>query len=57
MQQFIAEVHAIVRAHALALGGNAILSFYVNEIILLHNSQKNQVRLLKIGLSIFMKML
>lgn len=46
IQQFIAEVHAIVSAHVLALGGNAILSFHINEVLLINNSQKNEVRFL-----------
>lgn len=43
IQQFIAEVHAIISAHVLALGGNAILSFNINEILLIDSAQKNEV--------------
>ena len=43
MQKFMNEIHTIVRAHVLAMGGNAILSFHVIEIILFFNPHKNQV--------------
>ncbi|XP_057300956.1 C2 domain-containing protein 5-like isoform X2 [Hydractinia symbiolongicarpus] len=46
MQQFVSEVHAIIRAHVIALGGNAILSFYLNEIVLNYNPHKNQAQCL-----------
>lgn len=41
MQQFMCEIHAILRSHVQALGGNAILSFSLNEIILYYNTHKN----------------
>lgn len=46
IQQFIAEVHAIISAHVLALGGNAILSFNINEILLIDSAQKNEAQCL-----------
>jgi hypothetical protein len=35
---------AIVRAHVTALGGNAMVAYFMNECILLNNPHKNQVR-------------
>lgn len=34
---------AVVRAHVTALGGNALVSFYMTELILVDNPHKNQV--------------
>jgi len=34
---------AIVRAHVTALGGNAMVAYFMNECILLNNPHKNQV--------------
>ncbi|KAM7361229.1 C2 domain-containing protein 5 isoform 2-T2 [Cochliomyia hominivorax] len=39
---FITELLAVVRAHISALGGNAMVSFYLNELILFDNQHKNQ---------------
>lgn len=36
------QLLAIVRAHITALGGNAIVSFYMTELILVDNQHKNQ---------------
>lgn len=33
---------AIVRAHVTALGGNAMVAYFMNECILLNNPHKNQ---------------
>lgn len=33
---------AIVRAHVSALGGNAMVAYFMNECILLNNPHKNQ---------------
>ncbi|XP_065349897.1 C2 domain-containing protein 5 isoform X3 [Cloeon dipterum] len=39
---FINELLAIVRAHITALGGNAMVSYYMNEFTLLSAAHKNQ---------------
>lgn len=43
MQVFLAEAQAILRAHVQALGGNALVSYQLNEIVLLDNPHKHQV--------------
>lgn len=37
------EILAIVRAHITALGGNAMVAFFMTQCVLLHNLHKNQV--------------
>lgn len=37
------EVLAIVRAHITALGGNAMVAFFMTKCVLLHSPHKNQV--------------
>lgn len=37
------QLLAVVRAHITALGGNAMVSFYMSELILVDNPHKNQV--------------
>ncbi|XP_022211757.2 C2 domain-containing protein 5 isoform X2 [Drosophila obscura] len=39
---FITELLAVVRAHIASLGGNAMVSFYITELILFDNQHKNQ---------------
>ncbi|XP_055375109.1 C2 domain-containing protein 5 isoform X2 [Condylostylus longicornis] len=39
---FITELLAVVRSHISALGGNAMVSFYMTELILVDNQHKNQ---------------
>lgn len=42
VHSFITEVLAVVRAHATALGGNAILAFSMTEMFLDESIHKNQ---------------
>ncbi|BFZ15978.1 hypothetical protein BsWGS_19017 [Bradybaena similaris] len=42
MQSFIMEVHAIVRAHVAALGGNALVAYNMSQFLLENNPHKNQ---------------
>jgi hypothetical protein len=42
MHCFISEVLALSRAHVLSLGGNALVSFKMNECVLLDNPHRNQ---------------
>ncbi|XP_018327018.1 C2 domain-containing protein 5 isoform X4 [Agrilus planipennis] len=42
IHSFATEVLTIVRAHVTALGGNAMVAFYMNECVLYHNLHKNQ---------------
>lgn len=46
VHSFITEVLAIVRAHVTALNGNAMVAFYMTELILVDNPHKNQVGIL-----------
>ncbi|XP_020286341.1 C2 domain-containing protein 5 isoform X1 [Pseudomyrmex gracilis] len=39
---FVMEVLAIVRAHITALGGNAMVAFFMTQCVLLHNPHKSQ---------------
>ena len=43
MQAFVAEAQAMLRAHVLAIGGNALVSYQLNEIVLFDNPHKHQV--------------
>lgn len=45
MGSFVTEVLALVRAHVAALGGNAMIAYFMSECVLLHNPYKNQVYL------------
>lgn len=42
VHSFITEVLAVVRAHVTALGGNAMVAFYMTEMILDESIHKNQ---------------
>ena len=44
IQSFICEIHAIMRSHVLALGGNGLVSYFMSEFVIMHNPHKNQVR-------------
>lgn len=43
MQMFIAEVMANVRANVASLGGNGLVSYRMNQCVLMCNPHKNQV--------------
>lgn len=43
---FITELLAVVRAHVTAVGGNAMIAFYMTELILVDNPHKNQAQCL-----------
>lgn len=42
MQAFVAEAQAMLRAHVSAIGGNALVSYKLNEIVLFDNPHKRQ---------------
>lgn len=43
MHLFLLEALAVARAHVAALGGNALLSYRLNECVLIEHPHKNQV--------------
>ena len=43
MQTFVAEVMANVRANVASLGGNGLVSYRMNQCVLMCNPHKNQV--------------
>lgn len=43
MQTFVAEVMANVRANVASLGGNGMVSYQMNQCVLMCNPHKNQV--------------
>ena len=42
LHSFIAEVMAICRSHVAALGGNALVAYYMSECVVEANVHKNQ---------------
>lgn len=42
VHSFVTELLAVVRAHVSALGGNALVSYYISEMLLFDNPHKNQ---------------
>lgn len=42
IHSFVTEVLAIVRSHVTALGGNALVAYFMTECVLNHNLHKNQ---------------
>ncbi|XP_019619716.1 PREDICTED: C2 domain-containing protein 5-like isoform X4 [Branchiostoma belcheri] len=46
VHKFLLEVQAILRAHVSALGGNALLSHTVSQVVLLDNPNRNQLQCL-----------
>lgn len=46
IHSFVTEVLAIVRAHVTALGGNAMVAYFMTECVLNHNLHKNQVSII-----------
>ena len=44
LHSFVIEVLAIVHAHVTALGGNAMVEYYMSECVLYHNAHKKQIR-------------
>jgi len=46
VQWFISEVYSIVRSHVSALGGNAIVSYFMSEFVVTQNMHRNQAQCL-----------
>jgi hypothetical protein len=43
VQSFICEIYSIVRAHVSALGGNALVSLFISDLVVMPSVHKNQV--------------
>merc|ERR1712029_66211 len=46
VQWFISEVYSIVRSHVAALGGNAVVSYFMSEFVVTQSMHKNQAQCL-----------
>jgi len=46
VNSFICESYSIVRSHVNALGGNAVVSYFMSEFVLMHSVHKNQAQCL-----------
>merc|ERR1719479_806973 len=46
VQSFICEIYSIVRSHVNALGGNAVVSYFMSEFVVIHSVHKNQAQCL-----------
>jgi hypothetical protein len=46
VQAFICEIYSIVRSHVNALGGNAVVSYFMSEFVVIHSVHKNQAQCL-----------
>merc|ERR1712150_150350 len=46
VQSFICEIYSIVRSHVNALGGNAVVSYFMSEFVVMHSVHKNQAQCL-----------
>lgn len=46
VQSFICEIYSIVRSHVNALGGNAVVSYFMSEFVVMHSLHKNQAQCL-----------
>ncbi|CAG2160615.1 unnamed protein product [Oppiella nova] len=46
IHSFLTEVFAMVRSHVSSLGGNAMTSFHITQLLLLYNPHKNQAQCL-----------
>ena len=50
VQSFISEIYSIVRAHVGALGGNALVSFFISDLVVMPSIHKNQVSTVSLAL-------
>ncbi len=43
VSNFLSDVIAVVKSHAMGIGGNAVVNFFLSECLLTTHSHKNQV--------------